>query len=97
MMKRFSSNSVAPSRLLSDALIATNATMTTPPVRIVARQPHRRAEEKRANTKYVKKGLDGPTVKYWKRADTAMSAMSVARGNRPALERGHMIAATATA
>jgi len=49
------------------------ATNTKTAVRTVSRQPHLRAALNRENTKYVKNGLEGPSVKYWNTEATAMS------------------------
>ena len=58
--------------------------MTRPAVRSVPRHPQRSVPQNREKTKYVKKGLDeGPRLRIWKTAQTAMSPRWVMMSQGP--------------
>src|SRR6266508_542792 len=95
MMNRLSSHSVAPSVKLIDAAIVMKAITTTGAVASTPCQPQRTAPQKSEKMKYVKNGLDGPSVRYWKIENAKMSTTCVAIGSHPVLGRCHMTAARA--
>src|SRR5437867_10580366 len=96
MMNRFASNSDGPSVMLIDTAIDTKATTTTGAVASVPRHPHRTAPQNSEKMKYAKKGLDGPSVKYWKTEKAQISTTCVVIGSQPVLGRRHMTAASTT-
>src|SRR6266542_4650784 len=97
MMNRLTSNSVDPKVRLIDAAMTMNAITTTGAVARAPCQPQRTAPQNSEKMKYVKNGLDGPSVRYWNTENTAMSATWVASGSHPVLGRCHMTPASTMA
>src|SRR6266436_2938056 len=82
MMKRLSSNSEGPSVQLIETPMTRYPTTTIAAVLRVPRHPQRIAPQNSEKMKYTKKGLDGPSVRYWKTEKATMSIAWVTNGRR---------------
>src|ERR1700674_2269209 len=82
MMKRLSSNSEGPRVQLIEVPMTRYPTTTMAAVLSVPRQPQRIAPQNSEKMKSTKKGLDGPSVRYWKTEKTTMSIACVTNGRR---------------